>query len=318
MLNVTLFRPDDRILVALSGGADSSALLLLLHKQMPENLIGAAHFHHGIRGKDADEDAAFCAKICVMRGLFCAIGLGFVPKTARAPDDEGRRQRYNFLIETATEYGATVIATAHHADDQAETVLLRVLRGTSVEGLCGIPTQRELQPGLRICRPLLSVRRTTLETYCRENSLEFRHDPHNDDPKYVRSRLRAQLPALATTYNPRLTEALVRLSENAATDADLMQTLANTLWDNCVKVEEGRVSLAVAMLLESHPAIRRRVIMRAIWTICGDTPTRAQAATQYFVLELEMMLLVKFIRRDLPGKIRAELRKGVLSLIIKE
>jgi tRNA(Ile)-lysidine synthase len=315
MLSHKLFHPDDKILVALSGGADSTALFLLLRDQLPENLIGAAHFHHGLRGRDADQDAAFCAKLCIGNNLPCMIGLGFVPKTSRAPDDEGRRQRYDFLLEAAEEMGARVIATAHHADDQAETVLLRVLRGTGVEGLAGIPATRTLTPTLRLVRPLLSVRRVTLENYCAERDITFRHDPHNDDPTYVRSRLRAQMPAIAAAYNPRLTEALVRLSENAATDADLLETLARELEAVSMTVtEDGQVCLAIPLLLSAHAALRRRVLLRALWTVAGDTPTRAELATQRVVLELETAMALKFTRRDLPGKIRATVRKGVLTL----
>jgi tRNA(Ile)-lysidine synthase len=315
LLRTELFHPDDKILVALSGGADSTALFLLLRDQLPENLIGAAHFHHGLRGKDADEDAAFCAKLCIGNHLPCTIGLGFVPKTSRAPDDEGRRQRYDFLIEAAEEMEATVIATAHHADDQAETVLLRVLRGTSVDGLAGIPDCRVLTPTVRVVRPLLSVRRMQLENYCTERSITFRHDPHNDDPTYLRSRLRAQMPAIAAAYNPRLTEALIRLSENAAMDADFLEKLTWELWATCVTVsEEGQVCLAIPPLLTAHTALRRRVLLRALWTVAGDTPTRAELATQRVVLELEAAMAVKFTRRDLPGKIRATVRKGVLTL----
>jgi tRNA(Ile)-lysidine synthase len=316
MLNLALFHPEDKILVALSGGADSTALFLLLRDQLPDNLIGAAHFHHGLRGTDADQDAAFCARLCIENNLPCMIGLGFVPKTSRAPDDEGRRQRYDFLIESAEEMGATVIATAHHADDQAETVLLRVLRGTGVEGLAGIPTTRILTPTLRIVRPLLGVRRVPLEQFCEAQNITFRHDPHNDDPTYVRSRLRAQFASLAATYNPRLTEALVRLSENAATDAALLETLARELWETSVTVveENGYVLLTIPPLLTAHAALRRRVLLRALWTVAGDTPTRAELATQRVVLDLEAAMAIKFTRRDLPGKIRATVRKGVLTL----
>lgn len=310
-----LLRADDRVVVALSGGADSVALFLWLCEQANPRPVVAAHFHHGLRGRDADEDAGFCAALSLRHSVPCVVGLGFVPATSRAPDDEGRRQRYAFLQEVAQDFDATAIATAHHADDQAETILWRVLRGTSVDGLAGIPATRPLTPTLRLVRPLLHWRRRDCEAFCTERNIAFRHDPHNDDPRYLRSRLRAHLPDLAEAYNPRLTEALCRLAENAAQDSALLTELADATWTGVLlEGEPGRVRLRTPPLAFVHPALRRRVLLRALWTVYGDSPHRAEAATHAWVVTLEELITQKFTRRDLPGKVRAEVRRGVLSL----
>ena len=137
-----LFRVGERVAVALSGGADSCALLLALAEVFPERLVGAIHFHHGMRGRGADADAGFCAALCARLGVPCLVGLGALG--AGASEGDARAARYEFLIDGARELGAELVATAHTQGDVAETVLLRVLRGTSIDGLAGIPARREL------------------------------------------------------------------------------------------------------------------------------------------------------------------------------
>jgi tRNA(Ile)-lysidine synthase len=182
----SLFPEGARVLVALSGGPDSSALLIALCEAaeaalLPCRPVAAAHFHHGLRGSDADGDAGFSAALSAGLGVPCVVGLGAVSAgSGRSPNDAARRDRYAFLVETAREVGADHIATAHTADDQAETVLGRVLRGTSMEGVAGIATRREREPGLWVVRPLLGLRRAEGLAFLAERGVVARHDPSND------------------------------------------------------------------------------------------------------------------------------------------
>jgi tRNA(Ile)-lysidine synthase len=310
--------PDSaRVLVALSGGPDSCALLLALCEAADAGLlarpVGAAHFHHGLRGADADADAAFSAALAARLGLPCIIGLGAAhPERGQSPNDAARRARYAFLAEAAGDLGADAIATAHTADDQAETVLLRVLRGTGTEGLAGMPARRDLGGGLTVVRPLLGQTRAAVEAYCAANGVIPRRDPSNEKDRYARSRLRKRLPELAVAFNPRLTDSLMRLADNAATDADLLRTLADGLWRDAVAMTApGLVRLHTAPLVAAHPALRRRVLLRALR---ATTPAPEEAATSEFVAALEGILLTETGGLDLPGAASARRDGDTLTL----
>lgn len=308
-----------RVLVALSGGPDSCALLLALCEAAETGLlpwpVAAAHFHHGLRGVDADEDAAFSAALAVRYGIPCVVGLGTVPHKGRSPNDAARQARYDFLLEAANDFDADRIATAHTADDQAETVLNRVLRGTSVDGLAGIPVRRALTDRVNVVRPLLACRRTAIETYCATQGITPRRDPSNEKDRYTRSRLRKRLPQLAHDFNPRLTEALVRLSEQAALDADLLNTQTDDLIAQSLREERTELlTLDVPSLLEAHPALRRRVLIRILRQIAGDSPVAEATATAERVGELEQLLFINGIPNDLPGGIRARRHGDLLHL----
>lgn len=309
-----------RIVVALSGGPDSSALLLALHQSLPDALLGAAHFHHGLRGADADADAGYCAALCARLPVPLAIALGKVVPAGRSPQAAARADRYDFLVETAHEWGANCLAVAHTADDQAETVLGRVLRGTSVDGLAGIPPTRTLAPGLTIIRPLLSVSRESVEAFCAENGVTPRQDPTNAGTKYVRSRLRQAMPAIARDFNPRLGDALRRLSDNARTDADYLAAGVRDLWAGAVVTHEPgeTVSLSVATLTGEHPALSRRVLLQAIRAVYPETAPveREEAATAAFVDALETLTQTRTGAVTLPGRVYARLtqKRTVLTL----
>lgn len=200
-----------RIIVACSGGADSMALLRLLLRRGPELgiTVAAAHVDHGIRGEAAHADAAFVRDLCQEHGvpfyLYDALAAG-VAVPAHASEEWARRLRYGFLDELAAREGAR-IATAHTANDQAETLLLRMARGTGVRGLAGIPPRR----GAYV-RPLLPLTRAETEAYCAALGQSYVVDTTNNDPSFARNRLRQQaLPALAAV-NPQAVKAIGRLA----------------------------------------------------------------------------------------------------------
>lgn len=311
-----------RVLIALSGGPDSCALALALCEAADAGLLpvpcAVAHFHHGLRGIDADEDAAFSAALAVRLGLPCIVGIGAIqPGDGLSPNDAARRIRYAFLEDTARERGADSIVTAHTRDDQAETVLMRVLRGAGVEGLAGIPTSRPLGEGVTVIRPLLWATRTEVEDYCHARGITPRQDPSNQKARYARARLRALLPELARDFNPRLPEALNRLAENAARDADLLGSLANHLWKEASLVPgPDTVHLRRPVLHQAHPALRRRVLLHALRYAAGSAPSNAEnAATDAFVTLLEGWLSPEVVSSaDLPGGIRASVKGEFLIL----
>jgi tRNA(Ile)-lysidine synthase len=274
--------------------------------------IAAAHFHHGLRGADADEDAAFSADLAERLGIACRVVRGTVPKnTGRSPNDAARRARYAFLEETARDFDATHLATGHTADDQAETVLGRVLRGTSVDGLSGIPPRRILTPGLTLVRPILSRRRAEVEAYCAARGIVPRRDPSNEKDRYTRSRLRKRLPELAAHFNAQLVPALNRLAVHAATDSDYLNTQADVLWERTAESITSDTGAAVrfdvALLVREHPAVRRRVLLRGILLVAEAAGTEEDAAAMVWVDALDALLHDTRGRPiTLPGRIRAE------------
>ena len=313
-----------RVVVALSGGPDSSALLLALHETVPEMLAGAAHFHHGLRGADANADVSFCAGLCARLGVPLAVELGKVTPAGRSPQAAARADRYVFLETTCGDFDAGYLAVAHTADDQAETVLGRVLRGTSVDGLAGIPATRTLASGVTIVRPLLKVTRAEVESYCAERQITPRQDPSNAGTKYVRSRLRQAMPAIAANFNPRLHDALRRLSDNARVDSDYISAGVTELWGRAVVTHEPgtTISLSVAALVSAHPSLSRRVILSAIRAVypASKPVEREEAATAAFVSALETVLKTGSGAVNLPGNVHAKLthKRTLLTLAGKQ
>ncbi len=210
-----------RCLVALSGGQDSVALLYALQKEAEKTdfFLHAVHVHHGIRGEEADRDAGFCEALCEDWDVPFHLCRVDVPAFAKAQglsiEDAARKLRYQALQQKAEELGADCILTAHHQDDQAETVLLRLIRGTTVDGLCGIAQAHQ-----SYLRPLLAVERSEIEDFCALHGLPYVEDSTNDDTAYLRNFVRHRVMPLLKSCNPRVTEAIVRLSQSAKEDAD--------------------------------------------------------------------------------------------------
>jgi tRNA(Ile)-lysidine synthase len=213
----TLKRPPAGIVAAVSGGADSVALLRALAEVFAGPLI-VAHFNHGLRGDESDADAAFVAELAANLQVPCRLERRDLRGESRGQNLEAaaREARYSWLTFVARSEDANFVATGHSADDQAETVLFRLLRGTGLTGLRGIARQRRLSSDVRVIRPLLGVYRADIERYLKSLGQSWRQDSSNSDRRFVRNRLRHDLlPLLARDYNPRVSEALGRLGQEA-------------------------------------------------------------------------------------------------------
>ena len=220
---------DSSLLVAISGGVDSVALFAALEELAePFGLdLSIGHVNHGLRGADSDADQAFVETFGAERGVgvkaICA-----APDRPPGPSRErltlqeaARQSRYAALECAARQVGAERIATAHNLDDQAETVLLRLLRGTGPDGLGGIPEHSaDLSPSAPVVRPLLGVSRAAIERFARERGLSWREDASNASPAYTRNRVRARLPELAQEFNPGLLRALAKLADAQRRDTE--------------------------------------------------------------------------------------------------
>ncbi len=218
-----------RVLVALSGGADSVALLnilLELHDREELVVVGAAHFNHGLRGGEADEDERFCAELARSAGIPFEAGRADVRAKARREkrsiEEAARIVRYEFLMEAAARLHADAVAVGHTLDDQAETFLLRLIRGAGARGLGGIRPRAG-----NVIRPLLDTRRADLRAYSEERGLSHRDDASNLDVSIPRNRIRHELiPYLERSFSPGIVEVLAREAASAREDEDRLESEA--------------------------------------------------------------------------------------------
>ncbi len=259
-----MVQPGDRVLAAVSGGADSMAMLYVLRAlDIP---LEIAHFDHQTRGRESRADAAFVRARATELGLPFHLESRPVAREARQAgvsfEQHARAVRYDFLLRIAAERGCAAVATAHHADDAAETVLMRVLRGSGPSGLAGVPPVR-MERGVRIIRPLIDCARAEIEAWLRAHGIAWREDASNRDPRYLRNRIRHQLlPELVQSYNPRLREALLRLAEAQRLENEVLDRLAAEALRACMPTPEA-VTRDVFRGL--HEAIRRRCVLRIAW-----------------------------------------------------
>jgi tRNA(Ile)-lysidine synthase len=201
-----------------------------------------AHLDHGLRGDVSSADAEWLRSLCQRLGVPLEIGESDVESIAHCQGDgleaAARSARYEFLRQTAERLGARFIATAHTADDQIETVLHHILRGTGIDGLRGIPTVRPISPSVTLVRPLLDVRRRDVVEYLTDIDQDFRCDESNSDLRWTRNRLRHKLlPAIREYYNGDIDTALLRLASQAAETQGLIGGIASKLASKCVVIE---------------------------------------------------------------------------------
>lgn len=218
-----LFKAKDFILLAVSGGPDSVVLLDYFAKQAQslKLRLKIAHVNHHLRGKDSDGDAKFVKALGEKYGIETFILSANVKQIAieekKGIESAARKARYALITQTALEQKCSLVATAHHSDDNAETILLNILRGTEPKGLLGIPLKRPLykhgKKEILLIRPLLSATRKEIEKYIKLNSLESRKDITNDDDRYTRNWIRKKLLPMMEKKQPRLREHLQTMSQ---------------------------------------------------------------------------------------------------------
>lgn len=331
----------ESVVVAVSGGADSTALLLALEELGGGGRLAlkltAAHLDHGLRGESAREDARWVGELARSLGVGFVSGRAAVGESAGAGRDNleqaARRARYEFLAGAAREASASAVLAAHTLDDQAETVLLRLLRGSGAGGLGGMSAERRLEEGGEVLlrRPLLAwARRAETEGYCRERGVEFRADEMNEDERFSRVRVRRLLLPLLETFNPRAAEALGRAADLLREDSAALDRLAAALLeearaegaaketrgtggpageDAAARAEPAR-PLRAEVLAAAPPALRRRALR--LWLARGRGDLRRLSRAN--LLAVERLLAGERGGRvaELPGGGSVERRRGLL------
>ncbi|MDY6823604.1 MAG: tRNA lysidine(34) synthetase TilS [Thermodesulfobacteriota bacterium] len=277
MTRYSMVPPGCRILVGVSGGVDSVTLMHALTRLADRFAIagiGVAHLHHGLRGEAADEDAALVATLSHERGLFFhmeRVDIRAIARDASLSIEEAARiTRYAFFRRTAGEHGYDRVATAHHADDNAELVLMNLLRGSGPDGLAGIPPVRSGPP--EVIRPFIMSTRDQIENFAVKNGLSWAEDHTNTDVRFLRNRVRHDLlPSLKADYNPKLVDILNRLASIFTQEQQWLDGIVEGLLSYAVMTADPEaLSLSAARLRRYHPAAQRRVVRKAIARVKGD------------------------------------------------
>ena len=269
-----MFRTADAVLLAVSGGPDSMALVRVMMGLSTELgiRIGLAHLNHGLRNGDADLDQSFVQQFAETHGLPCFCETRDVAALAghwkTSLEDAGRRARYDFFSRTAAANGYTCIATGHTRDDNAEQVLMALLRGSGPSGLSGIPAKRDD----RVIRPLIDRSKNEILAFLDAVEQTFVTDDSNRDPAFLRNRIRHLLiPLLETEYNPGIKQGLNRLSRILGPEDHFLDEHARQAFDTCVeKKEAASIVLSLPGLEALHPALLPRVLRHAIVSVKSD------------------------------------------------
>ena len=268
--------PDASILVAFSGGADSTALLHLLsrYSQASGARIYAAHVNHGIRGDEADRDEQFCRELAKSLGVEIFVLRADVPKialeTRESVETAARRVRYDFFDKIMQEHGIRILATAHNANDNLETLIFNMARGTGLDGLCGIPDSRPTSFGV-VIRPMLAMEKSEIIDYCRQNSLDFVTDSTNTDTDYTRNMIRAEIIPAITKINSGALRNAHRMCRTLKEDSLCLDALADEfIAQNC-----NGYSVSTEWIRSSPKAIVNRVLMRLYADLSGGKTLEA-------------------------------------------
>jgi tRNA(Ile)-lysidine synthase len=276
---ISMLEPREKILAAVSGGADSLCLLLVL--QRLGYSVHVAHFDHRLRpesGRDADTVRRAAERL----GLPFKLGQGDVTEHAgrnrMTLEEAARDLRYDFLFQTAKEAGLTTVATGHTMDDQAETVLMHLIRGTGLKGFGGIrpegkvPTRagNTFDTSVRIVRPLLCLTHAQTGGYCAHEGWTPIEDPTNRDTVFTRNRIRRELIPLLEQYNPSIVDALARFAEVARAQDEYLEQCAGRLWDQSAgELAPGLLRYPLDSFRREPLAVRQALLRRAVWQLTG-------------------------------------------------
>ena len=315
--------PGDAVIVALSGGADSVCLLTVL-KQLatPEFLLRAVHVHHGIRGAEADRDEAFAQKLCESLSVPLCVAYCHVPAYAAehglSEEEAGRILRYQVLEKEAGKWeqelpaGSRVkIALAHHRDDNAETILHHLLRGSGLTGLAGI---RPVQ-GRRI-RPLLCVGREEIRAYLEAGHISWCEDSTNQSPDYTRNRIRSQvLPLLKTAVNERAEEHILQAGQIIGQADAYLRQQAEEIWKEAVCGREEDLAAISLTAFERQPEILKTYLIRHM--LDQLHPGWKDIGSRHFTAIAELAGKPVGSRLDLPGGLMARTGYETLEIVRK-
>lgn len=300
-----------RVLVAVSGGPDSVAVLRAIDRLSGRGAgnLAAAHFNHLVRGPSAAADQQFVADLCRSLEIPCVVGQAqphAVPVSGEGLEASLRAARYEFLTRTAEQMGARYVATGHTADDQAETILHHIVRGTGLRGLSGMRRLRPLGPAVTLVRPALELTRAEVLDYLTALGQPYQQDETNRDRSLMRNRIRHELlPLLARDYSPSIVDALVRLGTLAGDAQQVTDALADSLLERCLsQCDPQRAILDCQPLRETDRHLVREALI-AVW--------RRQGWPQQSMGWTEWNLLADMALADKPGDVAPQIFPGAIA-----
>ena len=275
-----MFSNGDTVIIGVSGGADSVMLLHCLKSLKEEYGISvvAAHVNHKIRPGDAENDALFVENLCKEWGIEFYLREADIKSLSKewsmSEEEAGRKVRYGFFDDLARIKGGAKIATAHNANDNVETVLMRFMRGTGIQGLSGISFKRD-----NIIRPILAVTREDIEAYIEENGLTHITDKTNFESIYTRNKIRLELiPFMKDMFNPNLIETVNNSIETYREDADYFEVESERLFNRFTEVKKNSIECSLICLKNNHPALAKRVIIKCIKAVMSSEQTGVGSA----------------------------------------
>ena len=299
----SLISPEEIVVVGVSGGADSVCLLHVLAKwqKRPGIKLHVGHLNHQLRGVESEADAKYVSNLAGSLGIPITIDRQDVAayriERNFSVEEAARELRYAFLARVAGEVGANRIAVGHTRDDQVETILMHILRGTGITGLCGLapcspmaygrqgmsgptsplslrassPSLRAKRSNLLVIRPLLDITREETTSYCQEHQLDPRIDSSNRSLSFFRNRLRLQLLPLLRQYNPSVDQALLRLADIAKEDNAFIEQQASELWKEVARQENNAIYLDRRQIASLPISLQRQLLRAAVTKLAGDT-----------------------------------------------
>lgn len=309
-----LLSPDDHLLVAVSGGPDSVALLHWLHAHQDalKVRLSCAHFNHGLRGEESDEDERYVARLSNMLNIpFYSAKVNLKKELEQGGaglQELARDYRYRFLEERAKHIAANKIALAHHQDDQVETILMRFLRGTGSTGMIGMPYRRRLTEHIWVIRPFLDIPKEEILQYVKLHQLDVRIDSSNLKTDYTRNRIRIELIPELEKFNPNLRSSIISLSRMIKEDEVYLQEEAEDLFNRIVQIKnEHEVRFPLSSWLEIPLSLQRRIIK----LICNYL-LKNEEEVSYLHIEAIRSLFSQDAPKhwDLPSGVRVTARYG--------
>jgi tRNA(Ile)-lysidine synthase len=276
-----LFSGGDKLVVAVSGGADSVCLLHILAQRRGElDLeLHVAHLNHQLRGAESDADTSYVSALAHKLGVPATIErrdvAAYRDQKGGSLEEAAREVRYSFLAEVAREINAAKVVVGHTCDDHIETVLMHLLRGSGTAGLCGLQPHSVLQYGenggqLEVVRPLLEITRQETLGYCRRHNLSPRSDSSNASLSFLRNRVRLELLPVLRSYNPGIDKSLLRLADIAGDDISFIEERASLLWKNLAREKGDAIYLDINKIVALPHAIQRQLFRRAVKQLRGN------------------------------------------------
>ncbi len=312
-----LLSEGEGVVVGFSGGADSSALLFVLNALKEEYLIKlvAVHVHHGIRGQEADHDAKKALDMCEALNIPCYVFEEDVPTLAKSKnmslEQAGRWIRYRRFEEVRMQLGYQKIALAHHRDDQSETMLFRMMRGSGLEGILGMAYKRE--DG--VIRPLLGVSRKMIEAYCQYQNIDYVTDTSNLESEYSRNFIRLEIvPALEERFGVDLGEKFSELSQRLRSDLDFIEKSVEKAWYEGIMESDGTFIVKSKFLKENPEAISSRLIRQIVLKLCG----RRDDFSQVHVAQMMQLAESGGYRKVVLHGVCCESSQGILKFRLEK